>query len=352
LRTGQDISEQEINEQKDFLDRIDQDTLLNYEEQEKRKLENLRLERKEGDPQAAERQRKAKRDQSTYNLLLNDYVRIFNPIDGKVPYTVDRKINSAVVATETEEDLNNVYNSYIQQWSEQAAAAAEGPIQAENATVLQNLLVSKEESERLDKEVQDRLKGKLGVDVDVVRAQIIEERIQRQTLKSIYAFADKLNEIEGSSVIGETLKDFFSKNSSKTKPSLRTLANIKAYYDSLLLFNGREKRIVTLAFLMDPANAVEAKDKLEYFTYALVLRAVAELKGLQLYAFQDDKGVLTTLNPIDIQTTIATFLLKFASDVQPLFDRITIKMGSTAAYTKMVQKIKELNEVFDTTVFS
>lgn len=52
MRTGQDISEEEINTQKEFLDRVDQSTLANYEDLEKRKLEDLRLERKEGDPQA------------------------------------------------------------------------------------------------------------------------------------------------------------------------------------------------------------------------------------------------------------------------------------------------------------
>jgi hypothetical protein len=51
LRTEQDISEEEINRQKEFLDRVDQSTLANYEDLEKRKLEDLRLEKKEGDPQ-------------------------------------------------------------------------------------------------------------------------------------------------------------------------------------------------------------------------------------------------------------------------------------------------------------
>ena len=56
MRTGDDVSKQEINEQKDFLDRIDQSTLANLEDLEKRKLEDLRLEKKEGDPQAQDAQ--------------------------------------------------------------------------------------------------------------------------------------------------------------------------------------------------------------------------------------------------------------------------------------------------------
>jgi hypothetical protein len=70
-------------------------------------------------------------------------------MDGEVPASVDRKVLDAVRTTINEEELDNVYNSYIQQWKEQAAtrrlaeasaAEEEGSAQAQVAQDLTGLL--------------------------------------------------------------------------------------------------------------------------------------------------------------------------------------------------------------------
>ena len=105
MRTGQDISEEEINEQKDFLDRIDQSTLANYEDLEKRKLEDLRLEKKEGDPEELQRQLEyASKRQALDEIVANKQLKI-DPvlIEGTTNEAYSRIIEEALEEKREEE---------------------------------------------------------------------------------------------------------------------------------------------------------------------------------------------------------------------------------------------------------
>jgi hypothetical protein len=71
-----------------------------------------------GPPFATQGQIKFNRDQAAINQLSNDYSRIFGV---EIPQGLYERMRNSVLTTINEEELNNIYNFYIKQWTEQAA---------------------------------------------------------------------------------------------------------------------------------------------------------------------------------------------------------------------------------------
>lgn len=269
-------------------------------------------------------------------------MQIFRPADGEVPSSLDRKILDAVRKTDNEEELNNVYNSYIQQWSEQAAeiriAEEEGSVQAENATVLQELLLTKEQQEEEDRKNKARLILLQSRNLEKEAERVLEEEIEQTFVAEKYKYADELNKaIDGGkgTIVNVALLAIYTPVASKIGPDKPTMAKWQKYLQDLLEFDDNERgQIYSFESIKNQSEDFQ-RNVIRMFVYSFILNTIKEYKLLKVIKIE----------PENIKIASDAFNNLFDQTMKPVFERIGKIIEATKSYQALIEKIKESNRI-------
>jgi len=187
-------------------------------------------------------------------------------------------------------------------------------------------------------ELEKRLFALEGRDIVQETQAKYEEALAAKEINKQYRLATKINANKGETgtIIGNTITGFFELSQNKERPTRETIKNINEAVKEIDDFSKLNKDKVFTFEAINGASPKIQRGIVRIYVLVLILGEISKFRGLQTYG----------LDRLTLDKTIS-FKYPFASALDPFFEKLSAVLYKTVASQKLVQRINDLNALFD-----